>query len=39
MIDKKYQGQGYGKKTIDAVMNLIRTFLFGEAKKVLEWLG
>ena len=33
MIDKKYQGQGYGKKTIDAVMNLIRTFPFGEAKK------
>lgn len=37
MIDKKYQGQGLGKKTIDAVMNLIRTFPFGEAKKV--WLS
>ena len=37
MIDKRYQGQGFGKKTIDAVMNLIRTFPFGEAKKV--WLS
>lgn len=37
MIDKKYQGQGLGKQTIDAAMNLIRTFPFGEAKKV--WLS
>jgi diamine N-acetyltransferase len=37
MIDKKYQGQGLGKRTIDAVMDLIRTFPFGEAKKV--WLS
>ena len=37
MIDKRYQGQGFGKKTIDAIMNLIRTFPFGEAKKV--WLS
>ncbi len=37
MIDKKYQGQGLGKETIDAVMALIRTFPFGEAKKV--WLS
>ncbi len=37
MIDKKYQGQGFGKQTIDAVMDLIRTFPFGEAKKV--WLS
>ena len=37
MIDKKYQGQGLGKKTIDAVMDLIRTFPFGEAAKV--WLS
>ena len=36
MIDKKYQGKGLGKQTIDAAMNLIRTFPFGEAKKV--WL-
>ena len=37
MIDKKYQGQGLGKQTIDAVIALIRTFSFGEAKKV--WLS
>ena len=37
MIDKKYQGQGLGKQTIDAAMALIRTFPFGEAKKV--WLS
>jgi len=37
MIDKKYQGLGLGKQTIDAVMDLIRTFPFGEAKKV--WLS
>lgn len=37
MIDKKYQGQGFGRQTIDAVMDLIRTFPFGEAKKV--WLS
>ena len=37
MIDKKYQGQGLGKQTMDAVMSLIRTFPFGEAQKV--WLS
>ena len=37
MIDKKYQGQGLAKQTIDAAMALIRTFPFGEAKKV--WLS
>lgn len=37
MIDKKFQGKGYGKQTMDAVMDLIRTFPFGEAKKV--WLS
>lgn len=37
MIDKNYQGRGLGKQTIDAVMALIRTFPFGEAKKV--WLS
>ena len=37
MIDKKYQGQGLGRQTIDAAMDLIRTFPFGEAKKV--WLS
>lgn len=37
MIDRKYQGRGLGKQTIDAVMTLIRAFPFGEAKKV--WLS
>ena len=37
MIDKKYQKQGLGKQTMDAVIALIRTFPFGEAKKV--WLS
>ena len=37
MLDKKYQGQGLGKQTIDAVMDLIRTYPFGEAKRV--WLS
>lgn len=37
MIDKKYQGQGLGRQTIDAAMGLIRTFPFGPAKKV--WLS
>ena len=37
MIDKKFQGKGFGKQTMDAVMTLIRTFPFGEAKKV--WLS
>jgi len=37
MIDRKYQGKGLGKQTIDAVIALIRTFPFGEAKKV--WLS
>ncbi len=37
MIDKKYQRQGLGKQTMDAAMALIRTFPFGEAKKV--WLS
>ncbi len=37
MIDKKHQHKGLGKQTIDAVMAMIRTFPFGEAKKV--WLS
>ena len=37
MIDKKFQGKGFGKQIMDAVMTLIRTFPFGEAKKV--WLS
>ena len=37
MIDKKFQGKGLGTKTLHAAMDLIRTFPFGEAKKV--WLS
>ena len=37
MIDKKYQGQGLGKQTMDAAMDLIRSFPFGAAEKV--WLS
>lgn len=37
MIDKNYQGRGLSRQTIDAAVALIRTFPFGEAKKV--WLS
>ena len=37
MIDKKYQGKGYGFQALDAAVRLIRSFPFGEAKKV--WLS
>lgn len=37
MIDKRYQGKGLGKKTIDATIALIRQFPFGPAK--LVWLS
>ena len=37
MIDKKYQGQGFGRQTIDSAMDLIRTFPFRKAQKV--WLS
>ena len=37
MIDKRYQGHGLGRQTLDAAIDLIRTFPFGEAKKV--WLS
>ena len=37
MIDRKYQGQGFGKQTLDAALALIRKFPFGAAKKV--WLS
>ena len=37
MIDKNYQGRGLGRGTLDAAIALIRTFPFGEAKKV--WLS
>lgn len=37
MIDKSYQGRGLGRQTLDAAIDFIRTFPFGEAKKV--WLS
>ena len=37
MIDHNYQGQGLGKQTLNAAIQLIRTFPFGVAKKV--WLS
>ena len=36
-IDKKYQGKGFGRQTLDAAMALIRTYPFGKADKV--WLS
>ena len=35
MIDKRYQGQGYGKKAFTVVMDYIKTMPFGEASKVI----
>lgn len=32
MIDKKYQGMGYGKKALEKALELIRTFPYGEAR-------
>ena len=32
MIDKKYQGKGYGKKAFQLAMDYVRTFPVGEAK-------
>ena len=37
MVDKAFQGQGLGKMILDASIGLIRSFPFGEAKKV--WLS
>lgn len=37
MIDKKYQGKGFGRQTLDAAMALIHTYPFGKADKV--WLS
>ena len=37
LIDKKYQGKGFGRQTLDAAMALIRTYPFGKADKV--WLS
>ena len=32
MIDKKYQGRGYGRKAVELALDFIRTFPAGEAK-------
>lgn len=37
MIDKKYQGKGYGKQTIDAVIDFVRQFPLGPAENI--WLS
>lgn len=37
MVDKRFQGRGLGKQTLDAALALIRTFPFGPAEKV--WLS
>ena len=37
MIDKNYQGQGFGKKAMEAILDYIRTWPCGEAK--LCWLS
>ena len=34
MIDKQYQGKGYGKETMAKALELIRTFPYGEASVV-----
>lgn len=35
MIDKKYQGKGYGKESMAKALQLIKTFPHGEAKLVV----
>ena len=37
MIDKRYQGKGYGKKAIQLVLDYIRTFPCGKAETI--WLS
>ena len=37
MIDKRYQGRGYGKKAMQLALDYIRTFPVGEAKYI--WLS
>lgn len=34
MIDKKYQGKGYGKEAMEKALELIRTFPHGKASRV-----
>ena len=36
MIDKKHQGKGYGRQTLEAVIAFVRTFPLGKAEKI--WL-
>lgn len=38
MIDRKYQGKGYGKEVINLLLNYIKTFPYGEAESVYaQW--
>ena len=37
MIDKKHQGKGYGRQTLEAVIAFVRTFPLGKAEKI--WLS
>ena len=37
MIDKNFQGKGYSKQTIDAVIDLVKTYPYGPAEKI--WLS
>lgn len=35
MIDKKYQGMGYGRKAVEKALEIIRTFPYGKAELVV----
>ena len=37
MIDRNFQGRGYGWQTVEAVLALVRTCPFGPAEKI--WLS
>lgn len=38
MIDKKYQGNGYGKQAIELLIDYIKTFPYGKADAItVEW--
>ena len=37
MIDRNFQGRGYGRQTVEAVLALVRTCPFGPAEKI--WLS
>ncbi|GKX68204.1 GNAT family N-acetyltransferase [Inconstantimicrobium mannanitabidum] len=34
MVDKQYQGKGYGRKTMEKVLELIKTFPHGKASSI-----